>query len=165
MSAQVGNLTYHGSRLVRPIHLRRFVFAVCLLWCAQGQAQNLVVNTGFATDLASWSNYGTPSPDDGTRTWNTDDVDGLPASGSAELTVDAAGAKVGLAQCIPATAGQNYLYYARVKFLTGQTTGLSRAVMEIAYFAAQTNPGNFTLRESGTNPMPAASLTALVRTK
>ena len=31
--------------------------------------------------------------------------------------------------------------------------------------AAQTNPGTFTLRESGTNPMPATSLTALVRTK
>jgi hypothetical protein len=31
--------------------------------------------------------------------------------------------------------------------------------------AAQTNPGNFTLRESGTNPMPATSLTALIRTK
>jgi hypothetical protein len=134
--AQVGNTTYHGSRPVRPISLRRFVFGVCLLWCVQGQAQNLVVNTGFATDLASWVNYGTASPDDGTRTWNSDDVNAAPASGSAELTVDAAGAKVGLAQCLPATAGQNYLYYARVKFLAGQTTGLSRAVMEVAYFAS-----------------------------
>lgn len=120
--------------MVRPIHLRRFVFGVCLLWCVQGQAQNLVVDTGFATDLASWVNYGTASPDDGTRTWNSDDVNAAPTSGSAEFTVDAPGAKVGLAQCLPVTAGQNYLYYARVKFLAGQTTGLSRAMVEVAYF-------------------------------
>jgi hypothetical protein len=122
--------------MVRPIHLRRFVFGVCLLWCVQGQAQNLVVNTGFATDLSGWGTFGTTSPDDGTRTWNSDDVNAAPTSGSAEFTVDAAGAKVGLAQCLPATGGQNYLYYARAKFLAGQSTGLSRAVMEVAYYAS-----------------------------
>lgn len=105
-----------------------------MLWCAQGQAQNLVVNTGFATDLSSWTDFGSALPADGARAWNADDVDAIPSSGSAQFTVQTAGAQIGLAQCLPAVGEQTYEYYARVKFLAGQSSGAARAVMEIAFF-------------------------------
>lgn len=107
---------------------------LAIVWCAQGQAQNLVNNTGFATDLGGWLDFGSISPGDGSRTWNADDVDAAPTSGSAVFTVEEAGSQIGLAQCVPVTAGQTYSYYSRVKFLTGQTAGLARAMMEVAFF-------------------------------
>ncbi|TDR41556.1 hypothetical protein DFR29_11038 [Tahibacter aquaticus] len=107
-----------------------------LLWCAQGQAQNLVVNTGFATDLSSWTDFGSALPADGTRVWNADDVNAIASSGSAQFTVQTAASQIGLVQCLPAIGEQTYEYYARVKFLAGQTDAAARAVMEIAFFAS-----------------------------
>lgn len=119
---------------MRRNYLRLLAGGLALLGCSQAQAQNLVTNTGFATNLSGWLDFGSAAPADGTRTWNADDVDAIPSSGSAQFTVQQAGSQIGLTQCVPVTAGQTYSYYARVKFLAGQTTGLSRAMMEVAFF-------------------------------
>lgn len=60
---------------------------LALFWCVHGQAQNLVSNTGFASDLSGWLDFGSIAPGDGTRTWNADDIDAIPTSGSAAFTV------------------------------------------------------------------------------
>ena len=110
----------------------RMLALVAMLVAASAPAQNLIANSGFAADLGGWSPYGGA----GTRTFASDDVNASPASGSAEFGVDTAATQVGLAQCIPVTAGVIYEYSARIKFPTGQTAGAARAMMEIGFHSS-----------------------------
>lgn len=119
---------------MRPNSLRFILAAAASFATLQAQAQNLVADSGFATNLAAWNSFGSATPADGTRVWNADDVDGLPTSGSAALTAQTAGVLIGLSQCVPVTGGTTYEYYARIKFPTGQFTGNARAMMEVAFY-------------------------------
>ena len=117
---------------MRRHSLRIMLGGVLLFGSLQVHAQNLIANNNFATDLSGWADYGPVG--EGTRTWTSNDVDGLPASGSATFVVSVADGRVGLAQCVPVTASQTYAYYASIQFPTGQSTGVAQAMMGVEFF-------------------------------
>lgn len=119
---------------MRAIRLQLVLAAVVACGALPANAQNLIADAGFATNLSAWTPFGSTAPADGTRAWNGDDVDAVPASGSAALTVQTAGAQVGLSQCVTVTGGTTYEYYSRIKFPTGQSAGNARAIMEVAFY-------------------------------
>lgn len=121
---------------MRAGEAKKFLGGLALCVVGSAQAQNLLVNSGFDTDITTgWIDYGSSAPADGTRNRSSDDVNADVASGSADFSVQTAGAQIGLAQCVAVTAGQTYDYYVRVKSLTGQTTD-ARALMEVAFFSS-----------------------------
>lgn len=117
-----------------------------LAWAALGavapaSAQNLLGNAAFDGSLASWANYGSAVPADGGRVYAAfpDDALGVAGSGSVQLTLGlaaTAGTQVGIAQCVPVAAGQNYNYGARLKQPSGQgTSGDARTMIDIVFYS------------------------------
>lgn len=102
-----------------------------LLLLATGfaDAQNLVTNPDFDTDLAGWS----PSAE-GTITWNELDSEGSALSGSARIETDPSPGPGGasLEQCLPVVGGAVYDHDVQVYRPPG---GQGSAFTEIVWYA------------------------------
>lgn len=94
------------------------VVLYALLWPLACAGVAPVVNTGFDTDLAGWSNpFGRPAA------WDPLDALGEPGSGSARIGNDAPGnnaTTLVLGQCVPVLPGQAYRFDALGRVLPDQ---------------------------------------------
>ncbi len=88
------------------------IIAAVVMFAAPATAQNFLVNPGFdaADQLDGW----TCSTFDGVATWNAEDRNGSPDSGSMQHDVDGAAnnAKVRCEQCVPVTELKSYIISA-----------------------------------------------------
>jgi hypothetical protein len=94
--------------------IRALAGGALLFLAGPAGAQNLLTNPGFATDLSGWSTNGLNA------VWQAVDATGQSNSGSASVTVSAPGESMGISQCVPVTAGQQYDFGARVEVPAGQ---------------------------------------------
>lgn len=97
-----------------------FVLAASIASIAQiANAQNVLANGDFDTDLSSWD---TPVV---TPTWSSFDIDGSPDSGSAWFANTQSGASVRqivISQCIPIAETGAYIFGGAAYTPTGQTS-------------------------------------------
>ena len=91
------------------------------------QAQNILVNPDFASDLSGW----TLQLNGGSITWTPLDANGSATSGSAEVTPVVAGFGTRLTQCLSASGEQTYEAGAKALMPSGQTaTGAPTLTVE-----------------------------------
>ena len=89
----------------------------CLL-TTPSQAQNLLTNPGFTTDLTGWDMY---NPGHGILLWSTMDAGGSPGSGSASIGNTSTGIEsFGLSQCVPVVEFERYRFGTRYYVTSGQ---------------------------------------------
>lgn len=111
-----------GSPFAR-IDVIRYAISIYLLLVPLGSsAQNLVSNGDFDTDVSGWANaFGT--------VWSTEDRDGDPQSGSAEIPITSAPQVYSqMWSCFPAQEAVAYSYGASFFLPTGGTPGVQADV-------------------------------------
>lgn len=135
MRARDGRVPTIRGQCARCVILVLLVFS--LLGAREGKAQNLLLNSGFDSSLASWSTVGAVG--NGNQIHDpAEDVGGDPTSGAVELSVTnvaPVGAQSGIVQCVAVTAGQTYNYGTRIKFPTGQASGEVQTFIEVEFFS------------------------------
>ncbi len=104
----------HASPSV-PLPAIVLTVALALGGAGAASAQTLPQNRGFAADLSGWTAFG-PGV---SATWNAEDADGNPGSGSALIGSAMPSVEVGLRQCVPASAGQLYSFFYRERLAAG----------------------------------------------
>ena len=104
---------------------------VILLGPCSAAAQNILVNPGFATNLAGWTVESGVSAE-----WSPLDIAGSFTSGSALVTnaSSAAGFSGGLTQCVAVVPGITYSFRARYRVPSGQS-GTARVEGDLDYFS------------------------------
>lgn len=87
---------------------------------------NWVINAGFSTSLGGWSNlYDRPA------SWNANDAQGVPDSGSVLLSnasMGNGGTQLILGQCVPLTPLAQYVFGASIRLPGGQPAGTAGGV-------------------------------------
>lgn len=107
----------NGSPARVPTALATVAAAAGLVLLAgvSARAQNLIVNNGFASGLAGWSDYGSANAADGTRT-------PIPLAAQMDVSDTApSGTIIGLAQCVGVDPSTNYAYGGDYRLPTGQS--------------------------------------------
>lgn len=105
-------------------------------------AQNLVLNSGFATDTSNWAASGP-----GSLSWSSIDASGNPMSGSGVLINNSATPSNGLTlrQCVPMPAGFAYRFSGKVMVPSGANQLLSNTARIDVRFATNSDCTAFPL--------------------
>lgn len=113
------------------------ILAATALGCTTLHAQSSVVNGDFSTDLSSWF-AASDTESEITVDWTPLDSNGDVDSGSALIGNHSTGPQNGVAlqQCLPAIAGETYIYGGKIRVPSGAGQSLdNKAFVSVFWFS------------------------------